>query len=337
MSILLTGITTSGTPHLGNYVGAIKPSLSSIKDSKKSFLFLADYHSLIKQQNPRLTHQSSLEIASAWLACGLNPDQTFFYRQSKVPQILELNWVLSNVTSKGLLNRAHAYKAAQDSNKENNDSDLDKGITAGLFNYPVLMAADILIFNANEIPVGSDQKQHIEMTRDIAARFNHIYGEVFNLPEAKIQENTALLPGFDGRKMSKSYGNFIELFSSEKALQKSINKIQTDSKEPGESKSTEDSNLFSYFQAFLNQESISTVEKNFLEGMGWGDLKKELFTIINDEISPYRENYFSLLKNPEQVEEILRMGERKVLDIAESTMVEVREKIGIKALNGKKE
>ena len=195
MSSILTGITTSGSPHLGNYVGAIKPSLEKIKESKKSFLFLADYHSLIKQQDPELTHKSSMEIASAWLACGLNPEETCFYRQSKVPQVMELNWILSNVTSKGLLNRAHAYKAAQNLNSEKKVKDLDKGITAGLFNYPILMAADILIFDADIVPVGSDQKQHIEMTRDIAARFNHLYGETLKIPEAHISKNIPLLLG----------------------------------------------------------------------------------------------------------------------------------------------
>ena len=194
MSSILTGITTSGTPHLGNYVGAIKPSLGKIKESQKSFLFLADYHSLIKQQDPELTHKSSLEIASAWLACGLDPKKTFFYRQSRVPQIMELNWILSNTTSKGLLNRAHAYKAAQDLNAEKKIKDLDKGITAGLFNYPVLMAADILIFDADFVPVGSDQKQHIEMTRDIALRFNHIYGEIFTIPQAHISKSIPCCP-----------------------------------------------------------------------------------------------------------------------------------------------
>ncbi len=335
MSILLTGITTSGTPHLGNYIGAMKPSLESLDNSNQSFLFLADYHSLIKQQEPQLTHQSSLEIASAWLACGLDPKKTCFYRQSKITQILELNWILSNVTSKGLLNRAHAYKAAQDLNKENGSNDLDKGITAGLFNYPVLMSADILIFNSNEVPVGSDQKQHIEMTRDIAARFNHIYGDTFNLPQAKISEDLPLLLGTDGRKMSKSYENFIELFSTEKKLQQAINKIQTDSLEPGESKSTKNSILYNYFQAFLNKDEIKEIEKKYSEGIGWGELKKELFDVINKEISSSRDRYFDLISDPSKVEDILQEGEKKAFDIAENKMKEIRERIGIKSLNGK--
>ena len=265
MSILLTGITTSGTPHLGNYVGAIKPSIEESKKFKDTFLFLADYHSLIKNQDPKLTFQSSLQIASAWIACGIDLDKVNFYRQSNIPQILELNWILSSVTPKGILNRAHAYKAAVDAN-DNNDP--DKGINAGLFNYPILMAADILLFDAKYVPVGSDQKQHIEMTRDIAGRFNNTYGKTFDLPEPIISEDISLLPGLDGRKMSKSYNNFIELFSSEKKLQKSLNQIITDSLLPGEPKETKDSILFEYFNAFVGGHKIYDIEKSFKDGAG---------------------------------------------------------------------
>ena len=335
MSSILTGITTSGTPHLGNYIGAIKPSLIKIKEAEESFLFLADYHSLIKQQEPELTHRSSLEVASAWLACGLDPKKTFFYRQSRVPQIMELNWILSNTTSKGLLNRAHAYKAAVDLNQEKKIKDLDKGISAGTFNYPILMAADILIFDAEIIPVGSDQKQHIEMTRDIALRFNHIYGETFKIPEAYISKDISLLSGTDGRKMSKSYKNYIELFADEKALQNSINKIVTDSLLPGEPKKTKDSVLFNYFKAFSSKEFLLEVEKMFLDGKGWGDLKKELFTLVNKELKIYREKYYHYLDNSNEVEKILIEGENKVSLLAEKKLLEIRKKIGIRALNEK--
>ena len=335
MSSILTGITTSGTPHLGNYVGAIKPSLDKIKESQKSFLFLADYHSLIKQQDPELTHKSSLEIASAWLACGLDPKKTFFYRQSRVPQIMELNWILSNTTSKGLLNRAHAYKAAQDLNAEKKIKDLDKGITAGLFNYPVLMAADILIFDADFVPVGSDQKQHIEMTRDIAIRFNHIYGEIFTIPQAHISKSIPLLLGTDGRKMSKSYKNYIELFSDEKTLEKSINKIVTDSLLPGEPKETNNSILYSYFKAFASKDLLKEVEIMFSEGKGWGELKKELFILINTELEIFRNKYLYYLENPKTVESILIDGEKQVIAIAEKKLVEIRKKIGIRSLDEK--
>ena len=335
MSSILTGITTSGSPHLGNYVGAIKPSLEKIKESKKSFLFLADYHSLIKQQDPALTHKSSLEIASAWMACGLNPKETCFYRQSKVPQIMELNWILSNATSKGLLNRAHAYKAAQDLNSEKKVKDLDKGITAGLFNYPVLMAADILIFDADTVPVGSDQKQHIEMTRDIAARFNYLYGETFKIPEAYISKNIPLLLGTDGRKMSKSYKNSIELFSEEKALKKSLNQIVTDSLMPGEPKETKNSVLYNYFQAFATETYLKEVNIMFSNGKGWGELKSDLFNLINTELKDSREKYFYFLNNADEVEDILKKGEIQASLLAEKKLIDVRNKIGIKPLDEK--
>ena len=335
MSSILTGITTSGSPHLGNYVGAIKPSLEKIKESKKSFLFLADYHSLIKQQDPLLTHKSSLEIASAWLACGLNPKETCFYRQSKVPQIMELNWILSNVTSKGLLNRAHAYKAAQDLNSEKKVKDLDKGITASLFNYPVLMAADILIFDADIVPVGSDQKRHIEMTRDIAARFNHLYGETFKIPEAYISKNIPLLLGTDGKKMSKSYKNYIELFSEEKALKRSLNQIVTDSLMPGEPKETKNSVLYNYFLAFSNETYLEEVNKMFSNGKGWGELKSDLFNLINTELKDSREKYFYFLNNANEVEDILKKGEIQASLLAEKKLIDVRNKIGIKPLDEK--
>jgi tryptophanyl-tRNA synthetase len=335
MSSILTGITTSGSPHLGNYVGAIKPSLDKIKESKNSFLFLADYHSLIKQQDPVLTHKSSLEIASAWMACGLNPKETCFYRQSKVPQIMELNWILSNATSKGLLNRAHAYKAAQDLNSEKKVKDLDKGITAGLFNYPVLMAADILIFDADIVPVGSDQKQHIEMTRDIAARFNHLYGETLKIPEAQISKNIPLLLGTDGRKMSKSYKNYIELFSEEEALKKSLNQIVTDSLMPGEPKETKNSVLYNYFQAFATETYLEEVNKMFSKGKGWGELKSDLFNLINTELKDSREKYFYFLNNANEVEDILKKGEFQASLLAEKKLIDVRNKIGIKPLDEK--
>lgn len=331
MSTLLTGITTSGTPHLGNYVGAIKPSIEKSKDFNKNFLFLADYHSLIKNQDPELTFKSSLKIAAAWIACGINFEKVNFYRQSSIPQILELNWILSSVTPKGILNRAHAYKAAVDVNDK---TDPDSGINAGLFNYPILMAADILLFDADFVPVGSDQKQHIEMTRDIAGRFNNSYGETFTLPEPIISTDIPLLPGLDGRKMSKSYNNFIELFSSEKILQKSLNQIVTDSLLPGDPKGTKDSILFDYFSAFLKKERLDGIKKLFEDGTGWGDLKKMLFDIINDELSPLRDKYENLINNPNTIEEILSEGEKQAVIHAENKIKEVRETVGIKPLHG---
>jgi tryptophanyl-tRNA synthetase len=327
MSSVLTGITTNGSPHLGNYVGAMRPAIELSKISK-SFIFLADYHSLIKQQDPELTHQSTLSIAAAWIACGLDLKNTIFYRQSSIPQIMELNWILTSITPKGLMNRAHAYKAIQDITS---GKDKDKNVQMGLFNYPILMSADILIFNAELIPVGSDQKQHIEMTRDIANKFNLTYGSFFNLPEPLIDETTSYLPGLDGNKMSKSYSNYIDLFSAEKKLQKQINQIKTDSLEPGEKK-PKDSTLYKYFKCFTNDKNIKQIDAYFNEGMSWGDLKKELFKLINKDISPSRKKYLDLINNPKKVEKVLKEGEAKALKIASKNLKEIRSLVGIKAL-----
>ena len=327
MDSSLTGITTTGTPHLGNYVGAIRPAIKLSK-KYKSYLFLADYHSLIKVNDPNLIKESSLKIASTWLACGLDTSNTLFYRQSKVPQILELNWILSCLASKGLLNRAHAYKAAVDSNKDNNNDD-DYGISHGLFSYPVLMSADILMFNPKYVPVGKDQKQHLEITRDIADKFNKTYKNFFQLPEPIFDESLELLIGTDGRKMSKSYNNSIDLFASEKVLQKSINKIKTDSKEPGEKKGINDSIIFQYFNHFCNKNEIKSVERDFEDGIGWGDAKKKLFMKINEEISPLRNKYNELMDNPRLVEETLEDGEEKARKEALENLNQIKEKIGI--------
>ena len=227
---VLTGITTSGTPHLGNYVGAVRPAVQASKrPGVQSFYFLADYHALIKTGDPARVQRSTLEIAATWLAAGLDPDKVFFYRQSDIPEIPELTWFLTCVCGKGLLNRAHAYKASVDKNTAAG-AEPDDGVTAGLFMYPVLMAADIIMFNAHQVPVGRDQIQHIEMARDIASSFNHLYGEHFTLPEAIIDDNVATLPGLDGRKMSKSYDNTIPLFAPREQLRKLIMGIVTDSR-----------------------------------------------------------------------------------------------------------
>lgn len=327
MSSVLTGITTNGSPHLGNYIGAMRPAIK-LSQETESFIFLADYHSLIKQQDPKLTHTSTLSIAAAWIACGLNLENTVFYRQSSIPQIMELNWILSSITPKGLMNRAHAYKAIQD---QTNGNDKDKNVLMGLYNYPILMSSDILMFNAKLIPVGSDQKQHIEMTRDIANKFNISYGDFFNLPEPIIDNEIPLLPGIDGNKMSKSYNNYIDLFSNEKKLQKQINQIKTNSLEPGEKK-PRDSFLYKYFYCFSSKDDLNKYDDLFDEGASWGDLKKELFKLINSEIGDYREKYLSLIENPAEVEEILADGESKALNIATENLKGIRELVGIRAL-----
>ena len=332
-SIVLTGITTTGTPHLGNYAGAIRPAIkASRNEGVRPFYFLADYHALIKCNDPARVRQSSLEIAATWLALGLDTANAVFYRQSDIPEITELAWILTCVTAKGLMNRAHAYKAAVAENEEMEGSDPDKGVTMGLFSYPILMAADILMFNAYKIPVGKDQIQHIEMARDIASRFNHIYGEHFLLPEAVVEENAATLPGLDGRKMSKSYNNTIPIFEPEKKLRKSINKIKTNSLEPGQPKETEGCTLFSIYQAFASPQEIEDVRQRYAAGISWGDMKQLLFEKINEELVLPRERYEALLEAPEHIEEQLQDGAEKARAISRPFIEKLRDAIGISRL-----
>ena len=329
---ILTGITTTGTPHLGNYVGAIRPAIEASRASNaQSFYFLADYHALIKCQDPQLVHQSATEIAATWLALGLDTDRAVFYRQSDVPEIPELCWILSCLAAKGLMNRAHAYKAAVASNQEAGD-DPDFGVTMGLYSYPVLMTADILMFNAAKVPVGRDQIQHVEMARDIAARFNHIYGELFQLPEAVVDDKVAVLQGLDGRKMSKSYGNTIPLFLPEKQLKKHINKIKTNLLEPGEPKDADTSTVFQIWQAFASEQQTADMRSAFAEGIAWGEAKKQLFELINNELSEAREKYNELLSSPQQIEDILQAGAEKARSYSRPLLQQCREAVGIKSL-----
>ena len=331
---VLTGITTTGTPHLGNYVGAIRPAIEASRNSEvDSFFFLADYHALIKCQDPAMVKQSTKEIAATWLALGLDTNNTTFYRQSDVPEITELSWVLTCLTAKGLMNRAHAYKAAVQVNEDEGE-DADKGIMMGLFSYPILMAADILMFNGEKIPVGKDQIQHVEMARDIAQKFNHIYKkDVFTLPEAVVSDEVAVLSGLDGRKMSKSYNNTIPLFLTEKKLQKHINKIKTNLLEPGEPKDISDSTVFEIWQAFANQEQLDYMKQQFAEGIAWGQAKKELFALINDELKEARERYEELIANPDFIEAELQKGAEKARATARPLIDKVRQAVGISALN----
>jgi len=330
---ILTGITTSGTPHLGNYVGAIRPAIAaSRRDDAESFYFLADYHALIKCGDPARVQQSTLEIAASWLACGLDPDRVLFYRQSDIPEIPELTWLLTCVTAKGLLNRAHAYKAAVDQNVAAGE-DPDAGVTAGLYMYPVLMAADILIFNAHEVPVGRDQIQHIEMARDIGQRFNHLYGgEYFTLPEARIEENVATLPGTDGRKMSKSYDNTIPLWSAAKDLRRAILGIVTDSRAPGEPKDPDASNVFAIYQAFASEEETAAMREAFADGIGWGDAKQKLFERVEAELAPLRERYDALIAEPDRIEERLLEGARKARERTRPFIEKLRWAVGVRRL-----
>ena len=332
---VLTGITPSGTPHLGNYVGAIRPAITASQASDiESFFFLADLHSLIKAQEPERTQRSTLEIAASWLACGLDPDKVWFYRQSDIPETTELMWFLTVIASKGILNRAHAYKAAVDKNREEQLDD-DAGVSAGLFMYPVLMAADILIFKANRVPVGRDQIQHIEMARDFAQRFNHVYGqEFFPLPEVVIDEQVATLAGLDGRKMSKSYHNTIPLFAPRAELKKLVFSILTDSRAPGEPKSTEGSALFQMYQAFATAGQTAAFAQAFAEGISWGDAKQQLFERIDSEITPLRERYDALMAEPEKIEALLRRrGQQLRKQFAVPLLKELRHAVGLRDLS----
>jgi len=331
--IYLTGITTTGTPHIGNYVGAIRPCIAASKDpSVKNYYFLADFHALAKNEDPDKVSRSTLEISAAWMALGLDTENAIFYRQSDIPEITELTWILTSMTAKGLMNRAHSYKAAVAANEEGGNKDPDKGITMALYSYPILMAADILMFKATKVPVGRDQKQHVEMARDIAQRFNHHYGDVLVLPEAVIGDNTAVLAGLDGRKMSKSYNNAIPLFADEKRLRKLVMKIKTNSLEPGDPKDIEGSTLYDMFKAFATPGETSDIEKRYADGIAWGEMKQLLFEHINDHIKPVRDEYERLIADPAIVEQELLKGADRAREISVPYMAQIRHAIGIRKL-----
>ncbi|RQO60598.1 tryptophan--tRNA ligase [Paucibacter sp. KBW04] len=332
---VLTGITTTGTLHLGNFVGAIRPAIAaSREDGVESFFFMADYHALIKCDDPARIARSRLEIAATWLAAGLDTSRVTFYRQSDIPEIPELTWLLTCLTSKGQMNRAHAYKAATDANAAAGE-DLDAGVTMGLYSYPILMAADILIFNAHRVPVGRDQVQHIEMARDVAQRFNHQFGggtEFFVLPEANIEEDVAQLPGLDGRKMSKSYDNSIPLFEGgAKALKEAIARIVTDSKLPGEPKEPEGQALVTIYDAFASAEQRSEFRAALRAGLAWGEAKQQLFDLIEGQIGPMRARYAELMAHPERIEAILQEGAAKARKLAGPLLARAREAVGLRS------
>ncbi|NMY82943.1 tryptophan--tRNA ligase [Pseudomonas sp. WS 5411] len=331
---ILTGITTTGTPHLGNYAGAIRPAILASQDANAdSFYFLADYHALIKCDDPQRIQRSRMEIAATWLAGGLDVNRVTFYRQSDIPEIPELTWLLTCVAAKGLLNRAHAYKASVDKNLENGE-DPDAGISMGLYSYPVLMAADILMFNAHKVPVGRDQIQHVEMARDIGQRFNHLFGkgkEFFTMPEAVIEEGVATLPGLDGRKMSKSYDNTIPLFTTAKDMKDAISRIVTDSRAPGEAKDPDNSHLFTLYQAFATPEQEQQLRSELLDGLGWGEAKNRLFQLLDGQLGEARERYHQLMARPSDMEDLLLVGAKKARAVAGPFLQELREAVGLRS------
>ena len=333
--VVLTGISTTGTPHLGNYVGAIRPAIAASRNpDSQTFYFLADYHSIIKCHDPEAVKQSSLAVAATWMALGLDTDNATFYRQTDIPEIPELTWILNCMTAKGLMNRAHAYKAAVSENNLAGSKDPDKGVSMGLFSYPVLMAADILMFKANKVPVGKDQVQHLEMTRDIAARFNHTYKPLFVLPGAVVDEKTAVLSGLDGRKMSKSYNNTIPLFEPEKKLRKLIMKIKTNSLEPGEPKDPAGCTLFEIYQAFATENETEALRAGYASGIAWGEMKQFLFEYLNDRLAKPRERYGKLMADPAHIEAVLQQGAEKARKLSKPFLQEIREAVGIRKLGG---
>lgn len=326
--IVLTGIKPTGKVHIGNYIGAIKPALQIARDSNyTSLYFIADYHGLTFIQDPIEFNQLSYGIAATWLALGLDPEKVIFYRQSDVPEIFELSWILACVTSKGLMNRAHAYKAIRDTN-EQSGVELDTGVNMGLFTYPVLMASDILLFQSNLVPVGKDQIQHVEIARDIAESFNSAYGETFTLPNYLVDDHTAVIPGLDGRKMSKSYNNTIPLFESEHSLMKLIKKIKTDSVPPNEPKNPDTSSIFTLYSEFANEKQIAEMRDRFIHGISWGDAKEELYQVMNSFLEQPRNTYNELISNPQQIDAILSEGAKKARAIAVPLLEKVKKRIG---------
>jgi tryptophanyl-tRNA synthetase len=301
----------------------------------QSYFFLADYHALIKCDDPRRIERSRLELAATWLACGLDPERVTFYRQSDVPEVLELTWLLTCVCPKGLMNRAHAYKAAGDANAATGE-DPDAGVSMGLFSYPVLMAADILMFNAHQVPVGRDQVQHIEMTRDLAQRFNHLFGggrDFFVLPEAVVEVQVATLPGLDGRKMSKSYDNTIPLFEGgARALAEAIARIVTDSTPPGEPKNPDASHLVTLFDAFASPEQMAKFRADLRAGLAWGEAKQRLFDLVEAELAPMRARYAAFIAHPEQLEDLLLAGAHKARQLAKPFIAELRQAVGLRRM-----
>ncbi len=331
---VLTGINTTGTLHIGNYVGAIRPSIQASRDPDvQSFYFLADLHALIKCQDPERVALSRRQIAATWLACGLNPDEVVFYRQSDLPEIPVLNWLLTCSTSKGQMNRAHAYKAVIEARA--GEPDVDAGVSMGLFCYPILMAADILMFNADLVPVGKDQIQHIEMARDVATRFNNTYGEAFfTLPEALVDTEHDVLPGLDGRKMSKSYNNVIPLFEGgAAALRETIAQIKTDSRLPGEPKDPDSTSLTRLYEAFATPQETADFRARLVDGLAWGEAKTELFEKIEGEIGPMRSRYETLIAKPGELEAVLREGAAKARAIATPFIERLREAVGLRSFS----
>ena len=322
-NVVLTGIKPTGMPHLGNYIGALKPIIEQSK-THKTFMFIADLHALNTIHDAKQIKQHTYEIAAMMIALGLDMNNTVLFRQSDINEIYQLNTMLMNVTPKGLMNRAHSYKAAMDKNIAN-DEDVDAGVNMGLYTYPILMSADILLYNADIVPVGADQKQHVEFARDIAGYFNHTYGNVFKVPEPVIGKDTGLIPGLDGRKMSKSYDNTIALFAPEKELKKKIMRIITDSRLPEEAKNPDESTIFQLYKHFASESEIADFADMFRRGgLGYGTAKTMLFEKINSVLAEPRAEYERLMANTDELDTILQNGAKMAAMVAEKTMQRVK-------------
>jgi len=321
MARILTGVQSTGTPHLGNLLGAIIPAIEMANDSSnEAFLFIADMHSLTQIKDPKVLKENNVNTAAAWLACGLNPEQTIFYRQSDIPEVTELSWYLSCFYPYQRLTLAHSFK---------DKADRLEDVNSGLFTYPMLMAADILLYDAELVPVGKDQLQHLEMTRDVANRFNHQMGQTLVPPEAKIQEHTMLIPGTDGAKMSKSKNNIINIFLADKKLRKQIMSIDTDSTPLEEPKDTETCNVFAIYKLLGTPEQVADLKTKYEGGnYGYGHAKQALFELICDKFSAEREKFNYYIENKDELEKQLLLGADKARAVAQPVLKRVREKLG---------
>ena len=326
--IALTGIKPTGQPHIGNYLGMIKPALELAEDYQALY-FIADYHALTTVKNKKELQDLTYQVTATWLALGLDPDEVIFFRQSDIPEVFELAWVLACFTAKGLLNRAHAYKTIVDDNVAAGREE-DKGINTGLYTYPVLMAADILLYGSHVVPVGLDQKQHLEITRDVAMLFNKTYREVLVVPEAVIREDVMTIPGLDGRKMSKSYNNVIPIFAPSNQIEKQVKRIVTDSKRPEEPKDPDECNIFAIYRHFADADAIEVLERTYREGgLAYGYMKNELFRLLEDIFLEERVIYNRLMENRDVLDNVLKEGAVKARDIAVPIMRKVRKAVGV--------
>ena len=328
---VLTGVKPTGQPHIGNYLGVIRPGLELAIDKEvDSYFFIADYHSLTGVHDSKVLNEMVYEVAASWLSCGLDPQKTVFYRQSHVPEIFELSWILACFSPKGLMNRAHAYKARVTETQESGKNDPDALVNMGLYTYPILMAADILMFNTHLVPVGEDQIQHVEIARDIAQKINHTYkSQVVTVPEFVVKKNSKLIPGLDGRKMSKSYNNHIPMFAEEKKLRQLIMKVKTDSSPPKAPKDPNNSLVFDLFKEFATQEQIKDLRDRYEKGISWGEAKQALFEVVKETLKEIRQSYKAFMSDRRQIDILLKEGGERAREVARPNLKKIRQAIGI--------